>query len=132
MDSDKHPLFSRGGIELNASGEKLMKVVADVVERMPNELLVSGHTTPNDETVFVGGTNWDISIRRAYSARRMLAQLGTPERRFDAVRGSASQMPIDSSNPTLPANRRIEVLLLRVPPKQDEQELLPPSVMEPN
>jgi chemotaxis protein MotB len=131
MDSEKHPLFDRGGTNLNATGEKLMRVVADVVERMPNDLQISGHTTRNDETTYAGGTNWDISIRRAYSARRMLAKLGTPETRFDAVRGSASQVPIDHRNPTLPANRRIEVTLLRVPKKQDAQDLIPPSVMQP-
>lgn len=131
MDSEKHPLFARGGVELNGNGEKLMRIVADVVERMPNNLLISGHTTPNDETLFVGGTNWDISLRRAYAARLMLAKLGTPETRFDAVRGAASQMPIDPRTPTLPGNRRIEVMLLRVPKKQDAQDLIPPSVMQP-
>jgi len=131
MDSEKHPLFARGGVELNANGEKLMRVVADVVERMPNNLLISGHTTPNDETLYVGGTNWDISIRRAYSARRLLAKLGTPETRFDAVRGSASQMPIDPRTPTLPRNRRVEIMLLRVPKKQDAQDLIPPTVLQP-
>lgn len=132
MDSHKHPLFDRGGTELNADGEKLMRVVADVVELMPNELQVSGHTTPNDETKYTGGTNWDISIRRAYAARRTLAKLGTPETRFDAVRGCASQVPIDPRRPTALANRRIEVTLLRVPKKQDAQELIPPSVMQSN
>jgi chemotaxis protein MotB len=131
MDSDKHPLFDRGGTALNATGEKLMRIVAEVVERMPNDLQISGHTTPDDERVYFGSTNWDISIRRAYAARRMLARLGTPPTRFDAVRGSASQMPIDPRNPTRRANRRIEVTLLRVPKKQDAQDLIPPSVMNP-
>jgi len=130
MDSDKHPLFQRSGTELNATGEKLMKVISDVVERMPNSLQISGHTTPNDETTVAGGTNWNISIQRAYSARRMLFSLGTPERRFNAVRGSASQVPIDPRMPTAIANRRIEVTLLRVPKKQDVQELIPPSMMQ--
>jgi flagellar motor protein MotB len=60
----------------------------------------------------------------------MLASLGTPEERFNAVRGNASQIPVDPEMPLAVKNRRIEVTLLRVPKKQDEQELLPPSVMQ--
>jgi chemotaxis protein MotB len=130
MDSDKHPLFGRGGTKLNAQGEKLMRIVAEVVERMPNKLQISGHTTPNDETAILGGTNWDISLSRAYTARRLLAKLGTSEPRFNAVRGSASQVPIDPSRPTAPANRRVEVTLLRTPKKKDAEDLIPPSLMD--
>ena len=130
MDSEKHPLFSRGGTELNDQGSILVKVIADVVERMPNDLHVSGHTTPNDETA-LGGTNWEISIKRAYAARRLLAEFGTPEKRFDAVRGSASQMPIDPKKPEDAANRRIEVTLLRQKPEEAAEDLIPPSMVSP-
>ena len=130
MDSEKQPLFSRGGTDLNEKGQKLMKVIADVVERMPNDLHVSGHTTPNDETAF-GGTNWEISIKRAYGARRLLAQYGTPEQRFDAVRGSASQMPIDPKQPRAFANRRVEVTLLRQKAEESADDMIPPSMVSP-
>lgn len=130
MDSDKHPLFAKGGTELNATGEKLIKVVSEVVERMPNALQVSGHTTPDDEKASFGSTNWSISIQRAYAARRMLASLGTSEKRFDAVRGIASQIPVDPKKPLATNNRRVEVTLLRIPKKQDAQDLIPPSVMK--
>ena len=131
MDSEEHPLFSRGGTELNETGQKLMKVIAEVVERMPNELHVSGHTTPNDETAS-GGSNWEISIKRAYAARRLLAALGTPDQRFEAVRGSASQMPIDPEKPAATANRRIEVTLLRQRPEEAADDMIPPSMMGPH
>jgi chemotaxis protein MotB len=131
MDSDRNPLFARGGTELNEKGRKLMKVVADMVERMPNDLQVAGHTTPNDETAILGSTNWDISIKRAYAARRLLAEYGTPDKRFDAVRGSASQMPIDPQKPLATANRRIEVTLLRRKPEEIAKDLVPPSMIPP-
>lgn len=130
MDSDKHPLFARGGTTLNKTGEKLMKLIAEVVERMPNDLHVSGHTTPDDASPEPGATNWDISLDRAISAQRMLAMLGTPESRFDAVRGSASLMPIDPDEPGVAANRRVEVTLLRRVPERDQQAQLPPSVVK--
>jgi chemotaxis protein MotB len=132
MDRNDKPLFDKAGTELNANGEKLVKVIAEVVERMPNALQISGHTAPSDEKTAPGATNWDISIKRAYAARRMLASLGTPERRFDAVRGNASQIPVDPETPLATNNRRIEVTLLRVPKTQDKQELIPPSVMKPD
>lgn len=131
MDRNDKPLFKKSGTELNTNGEKLVKVVAEVIERMPNALQISGHTTPDDEKIAFGSTNWDISIKRAYAARRMLASLGTPETRFNEVRGNASQIPVDPDMPLAPKNRRIEVTLLRVPKKQDKQELIPPSVMQP-
>jgi chemotaxis protein MotB len=131
MDSDKKPLFSRGGTELNENGRKLMKVISDVVDRMPNDVQVAGYTTPNDEKAVLGSTNWAISIERAYSARKLLAAYGTPEKRFDAVRGSASQMPIDPQKPEAAANRRIEVTLLRQKPPEAAKELIPPSAISP-
>ena len=131
MDSEPHPLFSRGGTELNDKGLKLMKVIADVVERMSNDLHVSGHTTPNDETAASGSTNWDISIKRAVAARRVLAEFGTPEMRFEAIRGSASQAPLDPEKPNAAENRRIEVTLLRQKPEEAAKDLVPPSMVSP-
>ena len=130
MDSDEQPLFARSGTELNKTGQKLLRLVAEIVERMPNDLQISGHTTPDDESDADGATNWEISISRAVSAQRLLAALGTPEGRFDAVRGSASQMPIDPDKPDFAANRRIEVTLLRRTPEKDQQAQIPPSVIK--
>lgn len=131
MDSEKQPLFGRGGTDLNDQGRKLMKVIADVLERMPNDLHISGHTAPAEEAAVPGSTNWEISIERAYAARRLLAEYGTPEERFDSVRGSAARVPLDPEKPQDAANRRVEVTLLRQKTDEAEEDLIPPSVMSP-
>ena len=131
LDSNKRPLFKPGGTELNETGRKLMQVIAEVVDRMPNQIQVAGFTTPNDEKAVLGTTNWAISIERAYAARKLLAKFGTPDQRFDAVRGAASQMPIDAKQPDAPINRRIEVTLLRQKPAEAAKDLIPPSAISP-
>ncbi|MCG8544930.1 MAG: OmpA family protein [Alphaproteobacteria bacterium] len=128
MDTDKVPLFDRGGTELNRTGRKLMKIIYEILERMPNKLQITGHTTRDDETAREGGSNWRISLKRASSGRRTLVELGTPDQRFKMIDGRADRLPLNPDDPNAARNRRIEVVLLRHKPKADAEELVPPSM----
>lgn len=132
MDREKQPLFDQGGIELNEDGKKLVKVIYEVISRMPNKIQVSGHTSRNDEAATQGLSNWKISIQRAYAGREALVALGTPDKRFAAVRGNAERAPLHKKSPKAVENRRIEVTLLRRKPKVDPKDLIPPSLLSPN
>lgn len=131
MDRDKHPLFPAGSTKFNPTGKKLLKMIGEVIERLPNKILVSGHTSADDETKTKTLTNWRISLERAYAGRKLLAGLGTPEARFAAVHGLADLHPVKDSAPNAAPNRRVEITLLRRRPDADPKVLLPPSMVQP-
>jgi chemotaxis protein MotB len=130
MDRERYPLFDRSGTNLNENGEKLIRLVAEVIERLPNKILISGHTTPNDEKTIDGLSNWKISMERAYAARRMLIALGTRPQRITGVRADADRQHLVPEKPNSALNRRVEITLLRIRRTADPKTLLPPSLSE--
>ena len=130
MDRDEHPLFEKGGTDLNESGKKLVKTVSEVVMRMPNNIQITGHTTSDDGALPSTGSNWDISMGRAYSGQRALVALGLKDRRILSVHGRANRVPLDPKKPDAAENRRIEITLLRMKPEIAPEDLVPPSLIE--
>lgn len=120
-DTEGRPLFAEGRPEMLPHTQQLMALVAAVVQPMPNQLAIGGHT---DVAPFAEGTgrvgdhdvaysNWELSADRAQAARRLLVREGVQERRIDRVAGYAGQTPLLLDAPADVRNRRITVILLR-------------------
>jgi chemotaxis protein MotB len=106
-------MFNLGSAELVDSAKKLIAVVTQVVQRLPNKLNITGHT---DATPYPGGrkyTNWELSADRANSTRREFIADGLPEDRIARVTGVADRDPLVADDPTSPRNRRISIVVLR-------------------
>jgi chemotaxis protein MotB len=115
VDQEKQPMFALGSAELLESSRKLIAVITQVVQRLPNKITVTGHT---DAIPYAGGrkyTNWELSADRANSSRRELVGDGLAEDRFAQVTGVADRDPLIADDPRSPRNRRISILLLRDP-----------------
>jgi chemotaxis protein MotB len=83
-----------------------------VVQRLPNQISVSGHT---DSTPFArAGSygNWELSADRANASRRALIAAGLPAERIAKVVGLADRDPMIADDPNSPRNRRISMVLL--------------------
>jgi chemotaxis protein MotB len=124
VDQEKSPMFALGSYELVDSAKKLIAVVTQVVQRLPNQITITGHT---DAIPYPGGrkyTNWELSADRANASREFLTD-GLPEDRIGRVTGVADRDPLVADQPTSPRNRRISVVLLReakeAPPTQAAQ-----------
>jgi chemotaxis protein MotB len=120
VDQEKISMFPLGSSEMADSARKLMGLVAQVVQRLPNKISITGHT---DATPFAKAGNygnWELSADRANASRRALLQAGLSEERIAKVVGTADRDPLIVDQPTSPRNRRISVVLLRdskpVPP----------------
>ena len=90
-----------------------LELVAKVVQKMPQDLDISGHT---DSTLYLtdkGYSNWELSADRANAARRALLLFGVPEARVARVAGRAATDPLIANNPEADGNRRLSVVLLR-------------------
>jgi chemotaxis protein MotB len=122
VDQDKQAMFALGSAELLEPTKKLIALITQVVQRLPNKVTITGHT---DAIPYAGGrryTNWELSADRANSSRREFIADGLPEDRIARVGGVAERDPLLPDQPTSPRNRRISIVLLREakepPPKQ--------------
>jgi chemotaxis protein MotB len=113
IDQERLPMFPRGSAEMYLHTRKILELVAKVVQQMPQDIAISGHT---DATKFVtdnGYGNWELSADRANAARRALIRRGVPEERIARVVGKAATEPLLTDEPEAPGNRRLTVVLLR-------------------
>ncbi len=111
-ETDGDPLFKTGSSEPSPLMSALMEVVAPIVARLSNDVMIVGHTdaTPYSRSSRI--SNWELSADRANSARRLLVGAGLPEDRLQRIAGAADRNPL-SDNPFAPENRRIGITLLR-------------------
>jgi chemotaxis protein MotB len=113
IDQEGLPMFPRGESEMYPYTRRVLELVAKVVQRMPQNIDITGHT---DAVRYQGGgayTNWELSADRANAARRELLQLGVAEGRITRVVGKAATEPLFPNDPEAPGNRRLSVVLLR-------------------
>lgn len=113
LDQAGTSLFQPGSARLTRNAELLLLLVANMVERMPNEITISGHTDAQPFSDDRGRTNWELSLERANAARRELLKHEIKDKRIDSVVGLADKVPLLADDPTSPQNRRISIVLLR-------------------
>jgi len=115
IDEEGRPMFNPGSVQPNERAVVLLRAVAEIAERLPNRIAVSGHTdsgpAPGD-----GYTNWDLSADRANAARAILQEGGLANDRIAEVTGRAGSEPLYPDDPYMAGNRRISILLLREAP----------------
>lgn len=113
VDQDGKPLFPSGSAEMYDRTKILLSKVTKVIEAMPNELSIRGHT---DGTPFGRGgnyTNWELSADRANASRRVIEGAGMPAKRINNVVGKADMDHMLADKPTDAQNRRVSIILLR-------------------
>mgnify|MGYP005728151879 FL=1 len=109
-------MFPSGGSDMLGHTRKLLQKVAEVIQRVPNQVAVSGHTDALPFRNASGYGNWELSADRANASRRVLQEFGVPSERIASVTGKAATDPLLTDNPTAPMNRRISIVLLRQAP----------------
>jgi chemotaxis protein MotB len=106
------PLFASGSANLLPHTIELLDKVANVIQKLPNEISVRGHT---DSVPFGSGatyTNWELSGDRANASRRELLRAGLPANRINNVVGKADTDHLLPDTPNDGRNRRISIILL--------------------
>jgi chemotaxis protein MotB len=113
IDQEGLPMFPRGEAEMYPHTRSALELVAKVIQRMPQEIDISGHTDATRYQTDKGYSNWELSADRANAARRTLLQFGVPEARVARVAGRAATEPLFANEPEADGNRRLSVVLLR-------------------
>ena len=120
VDQEGRSMFKEGSAEPNDRAKVLLQAVAKVVNKLPNRITISGHTSAT-----AGGakpsSDWALSSSRADVSRQILQSAGVDADRIYQVAGKAASDPLYPDDPLLPGNRRITIVLLR------EAPVLPPN-----
>jgi chemotaxis protein MotB len=114
VETEQGLFFVTGSPIPTGAGERLLAVLAGEIGKMPNALVIEGHT---DARPFrnvgpsVGYGNWELSADRANAARRLLHAYGVRPEQAVEVRGFAHQKPLNPADPDDPRNRRISLVV---------------------
>jgi chemotaxis protein MotB len=114
LENDQGMFFVTGSSSPTVAGEKLLEVLATETSRLPNGLIIEGHT---DSRPFrnagpsTGYSNWELGADRANAARRLLHQFGVRTEQVVEVRGFADQRPFNAKDRFDPKNRRVSVVV---------------------
>jgi chemotaxis protein MotB len=111
LESERGMFFQSGSPAPTVVGEDLIASLAQQLGKLPNSLLIEGHT---DSHPFGGRpdySNWELSTDRANSARRIMESSGLRPDQVVQVRGFADQSLRDKEHPEAASNRRISVIV---------------------
>ena len=111
-DDKSKPLFTSGSAVMLPHTKIILKKVSGIIQKLPNELSVRGHTDSVPYGSNANYTNWELSADRANAARRMLIKGGMPAPRINNVVGKADTDHLIAKNPRDGRNRRISIILL--------------------
>jgi len=111
LEDKKGTFFETGGARLSEPGQELLALLAGELKKLPNALLIEGHTDAQPYASDAGYTNWELSADRANAARRLLQQNGVRRDQVTQVRGYADQLLRVKNNPYDPSNRRVSMLV---------------------
>ncbi len=114
LENEQGLFFVTGSASPTAAGERLLESLAVEIGRMPNAVVIEGHTDArpfrNSGAAGVYG-NWELSTDRANAARRLLEGYGLNARQVVEVRGYADQKLLNAKEPESPKNRRISLVV---------------------
>lgn len=110
IESSESVFFMTGSAEVNPQARQLLMRIAKHLRNLPNRISIEGHT---DSRPFLRGgmTNWELSVNRANSARRILEAGGVRKGQIYEVRGYADNKLRVPNDPHHYSNRRISLLI---------------------
>jgi chemotaxis protein MotB len=114
LETEQGLFFATGNTSPTSSGEHLLEVLAEELGKMPNQLVIEGHTDARpfrNSTLSGRYTNWELAADRANAARRILHTYGVHAEQVVETRGFAAQRLLEPKDPESPRNRRISVVV---------------------
>jgi chemotaxis protein MotB len=112
-ERDGLPFFEVGSAILIHPLKGLLEKLNAILASLPNALTIEGHTDSRRYTQKRNYSNWELSVDRANSARRVLEAAGLPATRMDRVVGHADRLLLVPEDPLHANNRRITILVRR-------------------
>lgn len=112
MDQDGRPMFPEGSRYPLEPTRKAIALLAPILNQLPNQIRIAGHTAAGGTYVNPRYGPWDLSTDRANTVRAILAEFGLAGDHINSVVGRANGEPLFPNDPYQAANERIEVTVL--------------------
>jgi chemotaxis protein MotB len=116
VDQDGRSMFADGSKVPYERTRRLVQKLAAPLKATPLRIAIVGHTAAG----FVPSKNdygaFDLSADRANAVRQILEREGLPPAHIFAVSGKADSQPLFPDDPSLSANRRVTITLMREDP----------------
>jgi chemotaxis protein MotB len=127
LEKEKGMFFESGSSVPSQFGKEIIAKLSAELAKLPNNILIEGHTDAKPFSKDGGYSNWELSTERANAARRVMNASGLRPDQVKQVRGFADQRLMDAKDPNSPKNRRISIIVQyqQAPydPKDDEEDL---------
>ena len=111
VDEANFSMFALSTDKLVPKAADLLREVAQVINGMPNPVIIRGHT---DSLPYASGktmNNWMLSTSRAEATRKALVVGGINPGQVHRIEGVADKEPYNPLDRNDPANRRISITL---------------------
>ena len=122
VDQEGRSMFADGSKVPHDRTRRLIQKLAVPLKATPLRLSIVGHTAAGFLPARSDYGAFDLSADRANMVRQILEREGLPPSHVFAVSGKADSQPLFPDDPTLPANRRVTITLMR------ENPPLPPGL----
>jgi chemotaxis protein MotB len=122
VDQDGRSMFADGSKVPYDRTRRLVQKLAVPLKATPLRVAIVGHTSAGFLPARSEYGAFDLSADRANVVRQILEREGLPASHIFAVSGKADSQPLFPDDPTLPANRRVTITLMR------ENPPLPPDL----
>jgi len=116
VDQDGRSMFADGSKVPYERTRRLIEKLAAPLKATPLRISIVGHTAAGFVPVRGDYGAFDLSADRANAVRQILEREGLPAAHIFAVSGKADSQPLFPDDPSLSANRRVTITLMREDP----------------
>jgi chemotaxis protein MotB len=116
VDQDGRSMFAEGSKVPYDRTRRLIQKLAAPLRATPLRLSITGHTAAGLVPARSDYGAFDLSADRANAVRQILEREGLPSAHVFAVSGKADTQPLFPDDPSLSANRRVTITLMREDP----------------
>ena len=116
VDQDGRSMFADGSKVPYDRTRRLIQKLAGPLKATPLRVSIIGHTAAGFVPARSDYGAFDLSADRANAVRQILEREGLPPAHVFAVSGKADSQPLFPDDPSLSANRRVTITLMREDP----------------
>lgn len=111
LETENGVFFETGQTKPTVVGAQILESLAEQLAKLPNQIVIEGHTDARPYRATADYSNWELSADRANAARRLLESKGVQANRITQIRGFADQHLRKPDAPQDPSNRRVSIIV---------------------
>lgn len=106
------PMFSSGKTDFEKYAKNILQWLSGELNQSSRKITIIGHTDTEPYNEASSYSNWELSVDRANSVRRLLIDNGVDNNRIIRVQGAGSTSLLFKQDGLQPGNRRIVIIIL--------------------